>query len=378
MKLLRTLRQRLAWKLFLSYLIVILVGVIVLATTANAAIPTSFERHMGSMRSMMDGMTGAMNMEDDLFLNFRAAVNESLGLAATAALLVAVLVSLFISRRVVGPIQDMTSASRQIAAGKYRERVRIRRGATPEDLDELGQLAVSFNRMAAELERTEAQRRELIADVSHELRTPLTSIKGTMEGLLDGVLPAQPETFHQIYAEADRLQRLVNDLQELSRVEAGAYSLSLRPLRLPELAANVQSRLAQQFSEKGVRLEIDIPPDLPTFPADEDRLYQVLLNLVGNGLQYTSAGGEVRLSARRREEQIEIEVQDTGIGISPEHLPHLFTRFYRVDKSRSRAGGGSGIGLTVARHLVEAHGGRIWAESDGPGRGSAFILALPL
>ncbi len=378
MNLLRTLRQRLAWKLFLSYLIVILVGVIVLATTANAAIPTSFERHMGAMRSMMDGMTGAMNMEDDLFLNFRAAVNESLGLAATAALLVAVLVSLFISRRVVGPIRDMMSASRQIAAGEYRERVSVRRGAGPEDLDELGQLAVSFNRMAAELERTETQRRELIADVSHELRTPLTSIKGTMEGLLDGVLPAQAETFHQVYAEADRLQRLVNDLQELSRVEAGAYSLSLRPLRLPELAANVQSRLAQQFSEKGVRLEIDIPPDLPTFPADEDRLYQVLLNLVGNGLQYTSAGGEVRLSARRREEQIEIEVQDTGIGISPEHLPHLFTRFYRVDKSRSRAGGGSGIGLTVARHLVEAHGGRIWAESDGPGRGSAFILALPL
>ncbi len=377
MKLLRTLRQRLAWKLFLSYLIVILVGVIVLATTANAAIPTSFERHMGSMRSMMDGMTGAMNMEDDLFLNFRAAVNESLGLAATAALLVAVLVSLFISRRVVGPIQDMTSASRQIAAGKYRERVRIRRGATPEDLDELGQLAVSFNRMAAELERTEAQRRELIADVSHELRTPLTSIKGTMEGLLDGVLPAQPETFHQIYAEADRLQRLVNDLQELSRVEAGAYSLTLRPLRLPELAASVRSRLAQQFSEKGVRLEIDLPPDLPAFPADEDRLYQVLLNLVGNGLQYTPVGGEVRLSARQRGEQVEIEVRDTGIGISPEHLPHLFTRFYRVDKSRSRAGGGSGIGLTVARHLVEAHGGRIWAESDGPGRGSALFISLP-
>jgi histidine kinase len=231
--------------------------------------------------------------------------------------------------------------------------------------------------MAAKLEQVETMRRQLIGDISHELRTPLTAIKGSMEGLIDGVLPANEETFHGIYREADRLQRLVSDLQELSRVEAGAFELHLQPIDVIDLVEATVKRLELQFEDKGVFLESDVPIDLPPIRADHDRISQVMLNLVGNALQYTPSGGRVRITAIRHQDEIYISIIDTGIGIPPEHLEHIFTRFYRIDKSRSRVGGGSGIGLTIAKHLVEAHGGRIWVESPGPGKGSTFTFTLP-
>jgi histidine kinase len=242
----------------------------------------------------------------------------------------------------------------------------------------LGRLAQCFNQMAAGLQQTETLRLELIGNVAHELRTPLSSIKGYMEGLIDGVLPAEAETFQQVYREADRLQRLVQDLQELSRVEAKAFELRLQPMSVARLVETVTARLGRQFEDKGVALEMDIAPDLPSVQADEGRIGQVLLNLVGNALQYTPPEGRVTIRARRQGDAVLLAVQDTGIGMAPDHLPHVFERFYRVDKSRSRAGGGSGIGLTIARHLVEAHGGQIQATSDGLGRGSVFSFTLPV
>jgi histidine kinase len=271
----------------------------------------------------------------------------------------------------------MMVASRYIAAGHYDERVNVPGNLSKDDLDELSQLALSFNQMAEKLEKVESMRRQLIGDVSHELRTPLTAIKGSMEGLMDGVLPENDETYMGIYREADRLQRLVNDLQELSRVEAGAYELDLHPLDVLVVISAVVKRLELQFKEKGVLLEVDVPDDLPSIQADEDRIGQVLLNLVGNALQFTPSGGSVVVSAAQRNKEIKISVSDTGIGISPEDIENIFTRFYRVDKSRSRAGGGSGIGLTISKYLVEAHGGRIWVESAGLDRGSTFTFSLP-
>ncbi len=266
----------------------------------------------------------------------------------------------------------MTEVSRYIAAGHYRERVQV------TSKDELGQLAHSFNQMAASLEQVEAMRRELIANVAHELRTPLTSIKGYMEGLIDGVLPAEPGTFQQVYREADRLQRLVSDLQELSRVEAGAFQLNLQPVQMNDLITRIADRLRPQFEEKQMTLQLNLPADLPPVMADEDRVSQVLLNLIGNALQYTPSGGTVTNVAKTQNRDLLFTISDTGIGISPEHLPHLFTRFYRVDKSRSRVGGGSGIGLTIVKHLVEAQGGQVWAESQGAGKGSTFGFSLPV
>jgi two-component system sensor histidine kinase BaeS len=368
-------RRSLGMKIFVSYLVVILVGVGVLLTASELTAPTAFTHHMAEMRNVMGGMMGG-EMMGDLFTSYRDAVREALGLATAAALTVAVGVSVFVTWQVVHPVQKMKRASQRIAEGHYEERVEVH--GSPEQMDELNQLAVSFNRMASELEQTEAMRRQLIGDVAHELRTPLTTIKGTAEGLIDGVLPADPETFHRIHREADRLQRLVADLQELSRVEAGAYELDRKPVSVQSLVDVVVERLEGQFADKGVRLKTHLSVDLPSALVDEDRIGQVLLNLLGNALQYTPAGGEVTIGGEQQDDVVLIAILDTGIGIPTEHLPRLFTRFYRVDKSRSRAGGGSGIGLTISKYLIEAHGGQIQVDSPGPDQGSTFSFTLPI
>jgi signal transduction histidine kinase len=373
-----TIRRRLGAKLFIAFLAVILLGMAVLTITIQFTAPTAFTRHMNGMGLGMGQGSGqgtgqGQGMMQTFYNDFRSGVNEALGVAALAAAIVAVGVSLALSRRIVAPLQEMTVASRRIAEGKYDERVAVK------SADELGQLGESFNQMAEQLEQVEAMRRQLIGDVSHELRTPLTAIKGSMEGLMDGVLPADAETYQQIHAEADRLSRLVDDLQELSRVEAHAYPLDIREVDLSALVATTIKRLTPNARAKRISLTSSLPRDLPRLLADEDRLGQVLTNLAANGIQYTPEGGAITISAVRKNGDVQITVTDTGVGIPPEHLAHIFTRFYRVDKSRSRAsGGGSGIGLTIARLLVEAHGGKIWAESEGDGKGSRFVFTLPI
>ncbi|MEW6030543.1 MAG: sensor histidine kinase [Chloroflexota bacterium] len=375
-----SVRRRLGVKLFLAFLAVILLGMAALAVAIQFTAPAAFNRHMNGMgmgQAMGMGLGAGggqgQGMMQDFYNEFRSGVNEALGVAALAAVIVAAGFSFALSRRIVAPLREMTIASRRIAEGKYEERV------TTRSVDELGQLGESFNQMAEKLEQVESMRRQLIGDVSHELRTPLTTIKGSAEGLLDGVLPASAETYQQIYREADRLSRLVDDLQELSRVEAKAYQLDFRSVDISSLVAVTVKRLASQAEAKRIALTLSLPADLPRLRADEDRITQVLTNLVGNAIQYTPEGGQVTISALDRGHEVQVTVSDTGVGIPPEHLPNVFTRFYRVDKSRSRgAGGGSGIGLTIAKHLVEAHGGRIWVESEGEGRGSRFSFTLPV
>jgi len=370
----RAIRSHLSAKLFLTYAIVILAGTAALLLSTQLIVPQEFQRHMAGMGAMMGGMGRGLA---SLYTSFRTAVNESVGLAALASSIAAGLASWLFSRRLVRPIRAMLRASQRIASGHYDERLAIAPSASPADLDELGQLALSFNQMASALESTETRRRELIGDVAHELRTPLTSIQGYMEGLIDGIVPAEPATYEKVHLETQRLQRLVADLQELSRVESHAFSLELKPVPVSTLVETAVARLSPQFADKDVTLTTDLAPDLPPVLADEGRAGQILLNLLGNALHYTPEGGTVRLAATREENLVHWTITDSGIGIPPEHLPHLFERFYRVDKSRSRAGGGTGIGLTIARHLVEAQGGSIRAESAGPGLGSTFHFTLP-
>ena len=378
----KAIRRHLGWKIFLSYLIVLLVGSIVLATATEYTAPTAFDHHLAAMNDMMMGDTSMMgeatDLELDLFTNFRNALNEALGLALAAAFTATVLVSLIVSRQVVAPIRQMMFASQRIADGHYDERVNVPGDIAGDGLDELAQLALSFNQMAAKLEYTEDIRRQLIGDVAHELRTPLTTIKGSMEGLMDGVLTADVQTFQQIHRQTDRLQRLIDDLQELSRVEVGAYTMNLLLQEVQGLVEITKTTLSHQFEEKGVTLNIELDPGLPLVYADEDRIGQVLLNLVGNALQYTPAGGVVTIRARQERDEVQISISDTGVGIPDDHIDQIFTRFCRVDSSRSRSVGGSGIGLTIARHLTEAHGGRIWAESPGTDQGSTFTFTLPV
>lgn len=375
------LRTHLAWKVFLSYVLVVLVGAIILITAASLSVPAAFERHMASMNEIMNNANAMGNnqqMQSELFSQYTTAVYEAVTYAALAALIAAILASFFISRQVVTPMLHMMSLSQRIAEGEYQERLALPGGQQADQTDELGQLALRFNQMADKLEKTETMRRQLIGDVTHELRTPLTAVKGYLEGLMDGVLPADPETYEQIHSEIDRLQRLVNDLQELSRVEAGAIQLNLAPVPPERLIERIQSTFGRQFEDKNIQLVTDVEPGLPNLFVDKDRIIQVLTNLAGNALQYTPNGGKVSISVRREKSEILFAVKDTGIGISTEQLTFIFNRFYRTDKSRNRASGGSGIGLTIAKALVQAHQGKIWAESNGEGKGSTFSFLIPL
>jgi len=395
--LLQTLRSHWIYKILAAFLLVILIAGAIHALAMNLSIETAFNRHLGrmseSMQSMMGTGTGtgtgagtgtgtgsgtgagSGSRGVSLYTSFRAAVNETLWISALAAFVIAGVAALLISRLITRPIQRLTSASQQLAQGDYSHR--IADDEIPQD--ELGQLAISFNRMAEKLEGTETMRRQLLGDISHELRTPLTAIKGSMEGLMDGVLPAEQSTYQQIYREADRLQRLVEDLQELNRVDGHTFPLEKRPAKIAELVRAAITPLENTFAMKGVDLQSQIEPNLPSITVDSDRVQQVLHNLLGNALQFTPPDGQVLVKVARDGNWIRFSVNDSGIGISEEHLAHIFERFYRADKSRSRGkGGGSGVGLTIAKSLVEAHGGRIWAESAGKNQGSTFTFTLPL
>lgn len=366
--------MKLSHKLFVSYIVVVMIGLIVLSIATAFVAPVSFSQQMTHMRGNMAGMGGQhMNeLDAEIEASFRAAINNALVISGLAAILAAVGVSWFVSQRLIQPIRSLVTLSHRIADGHYEQRLQL------NSRDELAELVESFNRMAASLSNTESMRVRLLGDVSHELKTPLAGIKGYMEGLQDGVLQATPETFQLIHREADRLQRLVLDLQELSRVESGQTQMEFTTCKPHEIIAPVVDRMRPQFDEKGIMLISDVPSDLPLVRADADRTAQVLTNLLGNALQYTAAGGTVCLNVAHDHDYLRFSVTDTGIGLIPHDLEHIFERFYRADKSRSRSSGGSGIGLTIAKHLVEAQGGTIRATSEGTGKGSEFSFTLPL
>lgn len=382
----RWMQTRLGVKLFFSYLAVVLIGSATLWWTSQWVAPRAFDRHVADMVEMMRFMMGrAMELdhihtlEENLFFRFRQALNEALWWAIMAAVAAAVGASWFVARQVVAPIQAISQASQRIAQGHYHERVVVPGLNEEGALDELGELAWNFNRMAEQLARVEEARRQWLADLSHEMRTPLASIRAYVEGLMDGVLPAQPEVFAQILREVQRLERFINDLREVSRLEAGALELNLTLTAPQVLVEEAVHRFEPVYREKGVELRVQVAPKTPQVLVDRERFLQVLSNLLDNALRYTPEGGRVTLRVYpERGRWVRFEVQDTGIGIPPEHLPHIFKRFYRVESSRARTHGGSGLGLTIVRLLVEAHGGQVWAESEGEDRGSTFIIRLPV
>ena len=363
------MRASLRVKLFLSYFLVILVGVATLFVAAQLIAPSFLANHMARM------MADATTADNSLDSAFRDSLMQALIVAGGTATLVALLLSLFVSRQIARPVQRMLTATRRIASGRYAERVAVEPGSAG---DEIGQLAGSFNDMADALEQTERRRLDLIGDISHELRTPIATIEGYLEGLLDGVVKPSAQTWALLHDEAGRLRRLVDDLQELSRAEARQITLAIRPISPTAIIQATLDRLRPEFDEKGLTLRTAVPDNLPAIAADEDRAVQILSNLLTNALRYTPTPGGVSVVVSRTGNSVTFAVSDTGIGFAPEQAAHLFERFYRVDKSRARALGGSGIGLTIARALVEAMHGRIWATSDGTGRGSTFAFTLPL
>lgn len=334
MKTLLTLHRRVAWLHLFSYLIIVVVEIIVLRNLS------------GTMEAMVIR-----------YVTFFGVVIGTFW---------------WVRQRIIIPIEAMKEASLRIANGDYHKRLPTYASV------ELNELAQAFNQMVTTIESVEQQRVELIGDVAHELRTPLSNIRITMEGLMDEVLPAEPATFAGIQDEVGRLQRLVYQLEALSRAESGQLPLHKQPLSYARFVETICSRLQIQFEDKGVDLTLDIPDTLPPVQADPDLMTQVLTNLLGNALQYTPAQGRVTLSAAVYNDELVTRIQDTGIGIPAADLPRIFERFYRVDKSRARSSGGNGIGLTIAKHLIYAHNGHIRAESHGANQGTTVIFTLPL
>ena len=292
-------------------------------------------------------------------------------LAGAASAGIALVMARWLARGTTQPLRDMTAAVKRMEVGDYSVRVRTR------SRDEVGQLAQAFNRMSTELESLERTRRDLVANVSHELKTPIAAIRAHLENLLDGVEEPDPRTIQIMLTQSERLGRLVEQLLDLSRLDSGEVPLHRERVSVGPLVSRVVSEISVARQAADVAIERAIPDDLPPLDADEERLHQVLFNLVDNALRFTPPGGEVTIAADRRNGSVEISVADTGVGIPGEHLPKLFERFYRVDPARSREDGGTGIGLAIARSVVEAHGGHIKAESV-PGRGSVFSFDLPV
>lgn len=311
------------------------------------------------------------NPVDQLLNPFDRQLARALLRPAAAGFAVALLISLLLLRRIARPLLELARAARRFGRGELEARVPV---AGPR---EVAELAVEFNRMAEELERARRRQRALVADVAHELRTPLTVIRGYVEAMRDGMADPDPATVAVLHEETVQLQKLVEDLQDLAQADAAELRLQREPVDLPELLETVARGFALQAEQKGVRLEVDRDGRLPAVAADRRRLGQVVHNLVANALRYTPPGGRVALAAGLEDGHLRVTVADNGPGIAAEHLPYVFDRFYRVDPSRTRETGGSGLGLTIARRLVEAHGGEIGVDSS-PGAGSRFWFTLPL
>ena len=297
-------------------------------------------------------------------------INRFLIWSGLLAVGLAVILTFFLSRRILAPVESLSRAARALAQGDFSRRVDVR------SKDEVGELARTFNIMAQDLSRTEEIRRNLVADVAHELRTPLSNIRGYVEAIRDGVVSPDAATLGSIHEEVLLLTRLIEDLQELALAESGQLTLHIQPCDLSDLAKKAVAAVQPHADAKGVSIGID-PLDVEEIQADPERIAQVLRNLLVNAANYTPAAGRVRVAVDRREDGIEVSVQDSGPGIPEEELPYLFERFYRVDKSRSRATGGVGLGLTIAKRLVEAHGGSITVRSQ-VGYGSTCAFTLPI
>lgn len=354
-------------RLFLAQGLVIVAGAVTLLVVALLLAPGLFAEHL-----TRSGVPISGEVRQHLDEAFAGATLTSLAVAVSAALVTALAASWFVARRVVRPLRTMADAAERIAGGDYSARVGGQ-GAGAE----LDSLARALDRMARELAATERTRAEMLRDVAHELRTPLTTMRGHVEALADGVLTADGETLQTMQEGLSRMQRLVDDLATVSRAEERRLDLTLSPADPAELVAAAVGAAARSFAAAGVALRSHVEPGLPCVAVDADRIHEVLANLLDNAVRHTPAGGVVTVTARSGPGGVELEVQDTGVGIAAEHLPRVFERFYRVDAGRTRQQGGSGIGLAIARALTEVHGGSIRADSPGPGGGSSFTVTLP-
>jgi signal transduction histidine kinase len=291
--------------------------------------------------------------------------------AGLVAVGIAIVLTFFLSRRILSPVKALTTAARQFGKGDFSHRVTYQGGG------EIGELSRSFNSMAQNLEKNEQLRRNMVADVAHELRTPVSNLRGYLEAISDGLVKPDEETIRSLNEEAASLANLVGDLQELTLADAGKLNMTIQPEDISHIVKETLAAVQTKAAHKELTITSNLPDELPLVDIDALRIRQVLNNLLNNALAHTGKGGIITVSGRHQEDKVFISVSDTGEGIAPEHLPMIFERFYRVDKSRTRATGGSGLGLTIAKRIVDAHGGTISVTSE-LGKGSTFTFSIPV
>ena len=305
--------------------------------------------------------------------DFTRLMGGSLITAALVAGVSAIIFGVVMSRSLTRPLNNLAAAARDIGAHNLSRRVE-EKGSS-----EMVAVARAFNEMAIDLEEAEQLRRSLLADVAHELRTPLSVLQGNLRAILDEVYPLEQAEMARLYEHTRLLSRLVNDLHELAQAEARQLPLDLEETSLSQLAATTAETFRPSAEAKGVRLITELPAELPAVRIDAARMTQVLQNLLANALRHTPAEGTITIRTEAVAAAVQLAIADTGDGIPPEHLPHIFDRFYRTDPARSRDRGGAGLGLAIARAIIEAHGGQIAVASEGvPGKGSTFTIHLPL
>jgi signal transduction histidine kinase len=357
----RSLRAR----MLVAFLVVVAAAIGTVAVAVLLVGPGYFAEAMGHAPG--DQMGEAMAQATQAA--FAEAMRRALAAATIIAVVTATVVSLAVAARIARPITALVAAARRIAHGHYAERV------PADEPGELGDLALSFNDMAGSLEATERRRLQLVGDVAHELRTPLTTLDGYLEGLEDGVIEPSDATWRLLRAETRRLTRLVTDLSELWRAEARQLPLRVEAVDLVAVAQEVVDRFSPLAAPRSIA--ITLGSDLVVARADRDRVAQVLANYISNALRHAPDGSTIVISAKVGDATVRLGVTDRGPGLAGDELEAVFERFYRIDPARSRAAGGSGIGLAIVRALAEAMGGRAWAESAGPGTGATFLLELP-
>jgi len=354
-------------RLFFSHLLVMIVGVTTLVIIGKISSPRFFVLHLERLERRGFYL---LHVRTELVAGFETAWNRSTFWAVVAGGSTAAGLSYWVSQRIMQPLTQIERITQKFAKDQLNERL------PASGIPEINRLTASFNHMAASLEGVEQRRRELIGDLTHELRTPLTVLRGYLEELAEGKISPSPEIYQRLATETKRLERLVNDLQELSKAEAGHLLINLQPINLRPLLQSLVQKFSDQLLEDGPVLGLDCPPQLPPALADIDRTEQVLINLIGNALRYTSYGS-ITIRAWAEPRKLWISVVDTGIGIAPKDLPHVFERFWRAGQARALHSSGTGIGLAISRRLIELQGGQISVESQ-LGKGSSFHFFLPL
>ena len=359
----------LATILLLSHLAVMIVGLSTFVFVAKFSSPQFFILRLQQLERK--GFITFRSARTYLIDGFETAWNRSTLWSLIVGGGVAGYLSYYLSKKIMQPIRQMKNITRNFAAGDWHERM-------PEiEIPELNQLSISFNNMASGLEDVELRRRELVSDLTHELRTPLTIVRGYLEELAAGDREGSPKLYADLVGQTRRLERLTNDLQELSKAEAGSLFLDLQPLDIRPLLQSLIERCADQLLEDGPTLKLDSPSSLPLVIADRDRTQQILVNLLGNAIRHTKKGS-ITVKAEVKSRYLWLSVIDTGVGIANEDLPHVFERFWRADRARCTYGGaGSGIGLAIAKKLVELQDGEIKVTSK-LNQGTTFSFCLPL